>query len=143
MISLHASHNDAMSEFRLIPRAELPSRWRRLSELLAPAVAMGNGELEVDDILDRALEGRMFVFADDDFAVTTEFIHCPRKTTMVVGFGAGRVPDRAHVAETLIAAARKIGATSIQTYCKNPAMVRYYRRWFGLNPIYTVLEMPL
>lgn len=143
MMSLHASHNDAMSEFRLITRAELPSRWPRLSELLAPAVAMGNGELEVDDILDRALEGRMFVFADDGFAVTVEFMHYPKKTTMVVGFGGGKVPDRAHVAETLLAAARRVGAASIQTYCKNPAMVRYYRRWFGLKPIYTVLEMPL
>jgi hypothetical protein len=132
-----------MTIFRLIPRSELPSRWPRLAELLASAVAMGNGELVVDDILDRALEGRMFIFADDDFAVTTEFIRYPRKTVMVVGFGAGKVPDRKHVAATLTAAAKTVGAASIQTYCKNPAMARYYRRWFGLKPLYTVLETPL
>lgn len=132
-----------MSVFRLIPRVELPSRWERLRDLLLPAVAMGNGELEADDILERAMEGRMFVFADDEFAVTVEFINYPSKTVMVAGFGAGKVPDRAHVAETLIAAARNVGATSIQTYCKNPAMVRYFRRWFGLTPLYTVLERPL
>lgn len=104
---------------------------------------MGNGEMEVDDILDRALEGRMFVFADDDFAVTAEFIHYPRKTVMMIGFGAGKVPDREHVAETLIEAAKSVGATAIQTCCKNPSMVRYYRRWFGLDNVYRVLEMPL
>ena len=132
-----------MSHFRLIPRAELQSQWERLSVLLAPAVAMGRGELEVDDILDLALDGRMFIYADDNFAVTIEFIHYPRKTTMLVGFGAGRVPDREHVARTLLAAAKEIGATSIQTFCKNPAMVRYYRRWFGMTPTYTVLEKSL
>ncbi len=104
---------------------------------------MGNGELEVDDILARALEGRMFVCADDDFAVTIEFIHYPRKVVMIIGFGGGAVPDRERVAETLRAIALHAGATSVQTYCKNPAMVRYYRRWFGLKPLYTVLEKSL
>lgn len=132
-----------MSIFRLIPRAELSSRWEEISHLLAPAVEMGNGELEVDDILNRALEGRMFVFSDGQFAVTAEFMHYPRKTVMVIGFGAGKVPDRAYVAEVLTAAAKAGGAASIQTYCKNPAMVRYYRRWFHLDPVYTVLEKSL
>ena len=132
-----------MSEFRLIPRVELPQRWQAIRRLLARAVAMGNGELEVDDILERALQGRMFVFADDAFALTVEFIHYPRKTVMIVGFGAGKVPERGQVAETLRAAARNQGASSIQTCCRNPAMVRYFDRWFGLKPLYTVLETPL
>lgn len=129
--------------FRLIPRAELEAEWPRLMGLLAPAVAMGNGELEVDDILGLAQQGRMFVFADDQFAVTAELTHYPKKTVMIIGFGAGKVLSRSHVADTLIAAAKHLGATSVQTYCKNPAMARYYRRWFGLQPLYTVLEMPL
>ena len=132
-----------MSEFRLVPRAELPSRWDRIAALLGPAVAMCNGELEADDILARALEGRMFVYADDDFAVTLEFIRYPRKTVMVVGFGAGKVPDRKLVEHTLVAAAAHFGASSIRTFCRNPAMVRYYRRWFGMQPTYTVLEKEL
>ena len=132
-----------MNEFRLIHRSELPAMWPVLSELLKPAVEMGRGELVVDDILGRALEGRMFVFSDGNFALTTEFMHYPRKTVMIVGFGGGKVPERNHVAEVLIAAAKVGGASSIQTYCKNPAMTLYYRRWFQLDPVYTVLEKQL
>ena len=132
-----------MTQFRLIPRAELSDQWGRLREILQPAVAMGNGELEVDDILDRALEGRMFVFASDDFAVTAELMHYPRKKILLIGFGAGTVPNRKQVADTLLAAAKHLGASAIQTFCKNPAMVRYYRRWFHLEPLYTLLEKPI
>jgi hypothetical protein len=129
--------------FRLIPRAELPDRWPELSKLLAPAVAMGNGELEVDDILTRALEGRMFVFSDGQFALTCEFVDYPKKTVMVLGFGGGKTANHAHIIATMDAVAKQRGATAIQTYCKNPAMVRYHRRWFQLEPVYTVLEKQL
>ena len=132
-----------MSEFRLIGQDELASQWERIAQLLSPAVEMGNGELVVADILDLALKGRMFIFSDDNFAVTVEFMYYPRKTVMIVCFGAGKVTDRVKVSETLIKAAKLVGATSIQTYCKNPAMVRYYRRWFDLKPLYTVLEKTL
>jgi hypothetical protein len=62
---------------------------------------------------------------------------------MVVGFGAGCVRHHSHIAETLRDFAKRGGAAAIQTYCKNPAMVRYYRRWFKLEPVYTVLETTL
>lgn len=129
-----------METFRLIPRHELSSRWPRLAQLLTPAVSEGNGEVEIGDILTRALEGRMFIFADEDFAVTAEMVYYPQKTVMHIGFGGGRVPERRHVAATLKAAARRLGATTIQTWCRNPAMIRYFRRWFGLKPLYIVLE---
>lgn len=128
--------------FRLIPREELSACWPELRERLMPAVNAGRGELEVDDILDLALQGRMFVFADDALAVTVEFMHYPRKTVMLVGFGAGKVRDVRAVRDTLEAAARHMDATSIQTYCQNPAMTRYYRR-FGMEPAYTLLEKTL
>ena len=81
-----------MNTIRLVPRHELPDCWPRLRELLKPAMAFGQGEMEVDDILELALQGRMFVFANEDFAVTAEFVYYPRKTVMVVGYGAGKVP---------------------------------------------------
>ena len=133
-----------MITIRLVPRHELPAHWPRLRELLAPAVAFGDGEMEVDDILELALQGRMFIFANDDFAVTTEFVHYPRKTVMVVGYGAGKVPAYRNVSKVLIDAAEHMGASAIRTYCRNPAMQRYYRRWFdGVEPTYTVLEKQL
>ena len=46
---------------------------------------------------------------------------------MVAGFGAGHVADHADVLRTLEAFARQAGASSIQTYCRNPAMVRHHR----------------
>lgn len=129
--------------FRLIPRAELPECWERISKMLAPAVAMGNGELEVSDIYDLAMEGRMHVFSDGKFAITCEFLHYPRKTVMLLGFGGGKVTNHELIAATLTSIGKLMNATSVQTYCKNPAMVRYYRRWFQLEPVYTVLEKQL
>lgn len=129
--------------FRLISRSELPAQWPRLRALLQPAVEQGNGELDVDDILDLSLQGRMFVFASDAFAVTGEVVHYPQRTVFLVGFGAGKVPERRHVADVLTDSAHWLGASAIQTHCKNPAMTRYYRRWFHLDPLYTVLEKRL
>lgn len=131
------------NQFQLIPRATIESVWPALRKLFAPAVAMGDGEVLVDDILERVLDNRMFVFADDAFAVAVEFIYYPRKTVMVIGFGAGRIRDKKLVAETLRRSATALGAHSVRTYCKNPAMIRYFRRWFGLTPLYTVLEVSL
>ena len=132
-----------MTAFKLLRPEEVIARWDDLAKLLDQAVQMGNGELHVEDILKLVLSGRMYVFASDDFAVTVEFVTYPQKTTMVVGFGAGKVPERGDVADVLTEFARRAGASSIQTYCRNPAMIRYYRRWFQLEPTYTVLEKSL
>jgi hypothetical protein len=133
----------SMSEFRLLMPHEVIDRWESLRGFLAPAVEYAGGELAVDDIRSMVLAGRMFVFADDAFAVTCQFEQYPRSTAMFVGFGGGKVPERGDVAEKLTAFAHKGGAASVRTYCKNPAMTRYYRRWFGLTPTYTVLEKQL
>ena len=132
-----------MSTFKLLMPHDVIEQWPQLRNLLAPAVEYAGDELDVDDIRSMVLAGQMFVFADDAFAVTCQFEQYPRSTSMFVGFGGGKVPDRGDVAEKLIAFAHKGGASSIRTYCKNPAMTRYYRRWFGLQPTYTVLEKPL
>ena len=132
-----------MSDFALLHPHEVISQWDTLRELLAPAVAQSNGELSVDDIRRLVLGGKMFIFASDKFAVTCEFVVYPKRTVMLVGFGAGVVPERTSVATTLRDFACRAGAVAIQTYCKNPAMTRYYRRWFDLEPTYTLLETPV
>ena len=133
-----------MNAFRLLRPEEVMSDWPRLSALLSHAVDQCYGEVETDDIRKMVLAGLMFVFASDSFALTCEFKTYPKKTIMVVGFGAGKVSDRTHVLATLDNFAKVGGASSIRTYCKNPAMVRYYQRFFtDVSPIYTVLERPL
>ena len=132
-----------MNTFRLLRPEELLDQWENLNRLLLPALDRSNGELLPDDIRDLVLSGRMFVFTDGEFAVTTEFVFYPRRTVMVAGFGAGKVPDRAVVESVLTEFARRGGAVAIQTYCKDPAMLRYYRRWFHLTPTYTLLEKQL
>lgn len=122
---------------------EVIQQWDRLRVLLMPAVDAGTGELLVDDIRELVISGRMFIFASDGFALACEFINYPRKTVLNVSFGGGRVGAREAVGDVLCDFALRGGASSIQTYCKNPAMTRYYRRWFGLDPIYTVLEKQL
>ena len=132
-----------MNEFRLLRPEEVIERWPSLSLLLDAAVQQGNGESMVDDLLKLVLGGKMFIFADDVFALTCEFVTYPRKTVLVAGFGSGKVRDlKSHIA-ILENFARRGGATSIQTYCRNPAMVRYYKRFLDLDPLYAVLEKPL
>ena len=132
-----------MDTFRLLMPHEVISRWDHLVEMLRHAIDQGRGECNVDDVRKLVLSGRMFIFADDNLAVTVEFTTYPQKTVMVVGFGAGCVRHHQRIAETLRDFATRGGADAIQTYCKNPAMVRYYRRWFQLEPVYTVLETTL
>lgn len=133
-----------MNVIRLLRPEEVLADWPRLSEMLSHAVKRGHEEVETSDIRKMVLAGLMFVFASDSFALTCEFVNYPRKTVMVVGFGAGKVGDHRQVAETLDNFARTGGASSIRTYCSNPAMVRYYQHFFtDVSPIYTVLERSL
>ena len=120
------------------------ARWDQLAILLQPAVDLGRGEVEVDDIRSLVLAGRMFVLATEVYAVTAEFVIYPRKTVMVVGFGAGEIHDPEEVQRVLEAFARNGGASAIQMYCRKGSMERYFARFFeGVAPAYTVLERKL
>ena len=132
-----------MDNFKLLMPHEVLNDWPRLRTLLSPAVDAGGGELSVDDIRQLVLSGRMFLFASALFAVAVEFVVYPKKTVMNIAYGGGRHTDRDNVDATLVAFAKQGGAESIQSHCTNPAMTRYYRRWFKLAPIYTVLEKQL
>lgn len=132
-----------MDSFRLLSADEVRAKWCDLRIMLSPAVREASGELAVDDLLTLVEAGRMFIFATDALAVTVEFETYPRLTAMLVGFGAGRVGNRAEIERVLIDFARQYGASSIRTFCKSPAMVRYYRRWFNLEPTYFLLERKL
>jgi len=129
------------SPIRVLTPHEVISNWEALSQLLAPAVARCNGELEIDDIRQLVLSGRMFVLASDRFALTCEFVVYPRKTVMLVGFGAGEVPEGTDAALTDFG--RRAGATSMQAYVAKDSMVRYLRHHFGGELIYRVIERPL
>lgn len=135
--------SDHPSDFRLLRPEEVIDRWPELSRRLDAAVQEGKGEVEVDDLRQLVLSGRMFIFATDQFALTCEFVFYPRKTVMIVGFGAGKVSDRLAFVQTIEDFARNAGASSIQTYCRNPAMVRYYKRFLDVDPLYAVLEKQL
>ena len=132
-----------MSQFKLLRPEEVIERWSELSALLDHAVQKGNGEAKVDDILKLVLGGRMFIFADDKFALTCEFVTYPQKTVMVAGFGSGCVEDIHRYIEIMGDFAKRGGASSIQTYVRDPAMVRYYKRLLDLEPLYAVLEKTL
>lgn len=135
--------------FRLLRPDEVLTHWEVLRDLLDKAVHEGRGEVDVDDLRDLVLGGRMFIFAalEDGspvFALTAEFMLYPRKNVLLVGFGAGVVNSLLpEVWSALSAFAARGGATTIQTYVKNPAMVRYHRRFFDAAPAYTVLEKQL
>lgn len=136
-------------EFRLLRPEEVVERWGELRVLLVQAVAQGRGEVEVDDIRSQVINGRTFVFGGfvDGvliLAVTADFAVFPRKVVMVVGFGSGEMRGCHEVCFSVLEEfARRAGATSIQTYCRNPAMVRYHQHHFGAEVAYTVLEKKL
>lgn len=140
-----------MTQILLFRPEEVIHRWEALRPLLDSAVTNGCGELEVDDIRSLVLSGRMFVFAlleDSEIilALTVEFVVYPKKTVMLVGFGAGRGGVRhfkAIIWPALTEFARKAGASSVQTYCQNPAMARYHERLIGAQRKYFVMETPL
>jgi hypothetical protein len=137
-------------EFRLLRPEEVVVHWEEIAPLLDKAISYGNGELEVTDIRKLVLGGRMFVFAGFNaekrvkLAVTAEFNIYPRKMILVVGFGAGVIGDQANeIFMTVADFARKGGATAIQTFCKNPAMVRLHQKYYDPDVAYTVLEKQL
>lgn len=137
-------------KFRLLRPEEVVVHWEEIAPLLDKAVSYGNGELEVDDIRKLVLGGRMFVFAGFNaekhitLAVTAEFNIYPRKMILVVGFGAGTVGEHANeLFMTVADFAKKGGATAIQTFCKNPAMVRLHQKYYAPDVAYTVLEKQL
>lgn len=137
-------------EFRLLRPEEVVVHWEEIAPLLDKAVSYGNGELEVNDIRKLVLGGRMFIFAGFsadrhiNLAVTTEFNTYPRKTVLVVGFGAGTLGEHANEIFLAIADfAKQGGASAIQTYCKNPAMVRLHQKYYAPDFAYTVLEKQL
>lgn len=133
-----------MDTFKLLMPHEVINRWVELRTLLSPAVDQGRGEVDVDDIRELVLGGRMFVHASDAFATVCEFTRHPRLSAMILCYGAGNTHGKdAEISAVLCDFARRGGASVIRTYCKNPAMQRYYRRWFQLDPVYTVLEKQL
>lgn len=137
-------------EFRLLRPEEVVVHWEEIAPLLDKAVAYGSGELEVNDIRKLVLGGRMFIFGGFTehkkltIAATAEFNIYPRKTVLVIGFGAGEIGEHANSMFLTVADfARQGGATSIQTFCKNPAMVRLHQRYYAPEVAYTVLEKKL
>lgn len=136
-------------EFRLLRPEEVIEHWPTLALLLEPAVAQCNDELAVDDVRGMVLGGRVFLFAlmapTPIFAITIEFKMYPKKTTMFVGFAGGHVGKENidPIWNVLQEFGRKAGATTVQAFAQNPAMVRYHRRFTGAEPTYFVLEKPL
>lgn len=136
-----------MADFRLFRIDEVLARWGMIEPLLAPAVAEGNGEIELGDIRRLVIGGRMFLFCLEEeagatFALTCELVVYPRKTVLLCGYGggAGASVHRELIIERLREFAVRAGATAIQCYCKSPAAARLNAILFGAKPLYTLME---
>lgn len=136
-----------MTDFRLIRIDEFLARWGEVKPLLEPAIAEGNGEIELDDVRRLVIGGRMFVFCLEEdacatFALTCELVMYPRKTVLLCGYGggAGASDHRDLIIERLREFAARAGATAIQCYCKSGAVARLNRILFGAKPLYTLME---
>lgn len=126
--------------FILLNKEYINTNWDTISVLLKPAVDMSHGEFTLEDIKARALSGRTAIFKDDDFVLTAEFSDYPQYRVMIICFGAGKFRHKKEAVEVLRRFALINGAKKVITYCKNPAMLRYYQRHFGFQKAYDVLE---
>lgn len=125
---------------KLLTIKEINDNWCSISKLLQPAVDMSYGEFTIDDIKQRALKGQTAVFSDDEFCITAEFTDYPQYRVMILCFGAGKFRHKKEAVELLRQFALANNAKRVITYCKNPAMLRYYQRHFGFQKAYDVLE---
>jgi hypothetical protein len=124
-------------------------QWWQLSELLQPAVDAGYGEMTVTDILERVEKGHMFIAVirehegeEIDVALACEIIKYPRKHVLNVAYLGGKplaLTRGKFLYATLEGIAKTVECSMIQGLC-GPAQTRYFRRLFGLKPVYTVLR---
>ena len=136
-----------MSELRLLTFPEIVVHWTKIRPLLSSAIAKGRGEIEVDDVLDLAGQGRMsisVVWRDGSIAlsIAAEVIHYPRRKVLNLAFAGGKdakfVSDRFD--EYLGEMARSLGADAVQCYCA-PAVARLLKKMQpSAEEAYIVLE---
>lgn len=133
--------------FRLLTPPEVVERWEALRALLEPAVAQCRGECEVDDLRRLVIQCRMFIFVLERGAalsavVAVEFATYPQQVVMLVAYAGGRglAAHAPLVAASLRAFAAKAGAARICAWVGSPAHQRFFARFFGATPAYTVME---
>lgn len=129
----------------LLDKEDITKHWSLISSILQPAIESSSGEFTIDDIYQRTIAGRTAVFFDEQnkFALTAEFSDYPQYRVMIVCFGAGKFKDKEEAVQLLHDFAVINKARKVITYCKNPAMLRYYQRHFGFKKAYDVLETNL
>lgn len=133
---------------RVLQPWEVEANWWRLSALLGPAVAEGEGEIELDDIPRLVQEHHAFIGAifsnhqTIEVALVCETRHYPRANVLNVMYVGGSplaLTKSKHLYPALEAVAIALKCSIIQGLCR-PAAARLFSRMFGLKPVYTVLR---
>ena len=120
--------------------------WPQIAALVAQALPYGRGEYTLDDIRDGIAAGQMVAIGavEDDrllFVATCTVCCYPRKTVLYVQYGAGR--DGMALRQTLIDAARTLGADWIETRCRESVARLYRRAGFDVGYVVPILEISL
>lgn len=119
--------------------------WPQIATLLERSLPYGRGEYTLDDIRIGLGAGQMFAIGIIEdykvrFVATCTLVTYPRKTVLYVQHGAGR--DAPNLKDTLIQAARTLGADWIETRCRL-SVARLYRRYgFDIGYQVPILETP-
>lgn len=108
----------------------------RLRARLEEALAHGQGEYSVEDILLAFARGEMQIweFPEGSFAVT-KMVHYPRKRRLCVILYSGEMSDER--VEQFFALAKAAGADGIEAFGR-PGWTRRLAK-FGAKPAYTVM----
>lgn len=138
---------DDYYSFALLQPHDVHLHWPELRKLLGAAVAYTHGEIEVDDILDKVMQGKMFVSVlrkgeEIVLAIAAEIKCFPKQSVLNVAFAGGR--DGKVMAtqfyDQLEAMGKIFNVSAVQCYCR-PAVARYLKRLFpDVQEAYVVMR---
>lgn len=132
---------------QILQPLEVEQNWAELGVLLAPSVALNNGEMELEDIPKLVHERKMFIAVirgetGIDVALALEILDYPRKRALFVSYIGGKpyaLTNAKYMYTQLEKIAKVLNCSMIQGLCR-PAAARLFMREFGLKPVYTVLR---
>lgn len=134
-------------EFTVLTPDQVGAEWSAIRPLLEKAVASGEAECGVDDVLQLVFDGLMVVLAlrEDGLitlVVTAEVVEYPKKRVLHVVYagGKGMSAHAGPINAELTKVANKLDATTMQCMCKGP-QTRLFKRIFpNAYEAYTVLR---
>lgn len=130
-----------------VPPGLIDSAWPRVVELLTPAFEYGNGELELEDVLERLKDNRMWLLTiiDDGrmvAAAVLELVQYPRKRSLrIVALGGSGLENwMVELQRATNEMAKRVDASFVEIQGR-PGWERALRKLERVRPYAVVMTM--